>query len=421
MIAQPLDVLSALAFAAAAIVGAIVTFRRPAWGIALLLFVDPFAFYHSIGRTTVTLPKAVLAGIVVALLVKRIPLRALWAPQARPLTIGALALVAANALSAIPATYIDVVARETLKSLEYAIVFGCCVVATVADPDLRPFRFALLGVVALVSLEALAQEFIGAPSAASVGGHVVQRIAGPLEGPNQLAGYLGLAVPVLFALALLAKDRVALGVGALASVCLVLTLSRAGIASTVASVGLILVVSRGANVRLALAAVIGTCAVALGGLTAVGGLTRVFSVQEVSSPDGLATRSELWAAALALWKRSPLLGVGAGNYELDLPSTGLEGVRTHANSLYLQALAEGGVPLLAATLWTLYASIATFAKAGLRDPLLLGIMAASLGFALHEVFDLLIFFPKIGTFWWILLGVGVGRIINAREYDAQVA
>jgi O-antigen ligase len=421
VIAPPLDLVSAFGFAVAVIAAGFVTFRRPAWGVALLLFVEPFAFYHSLGRTTITLPKAVLAGILLALLVKRLPLRVLWAPQARPLTIGALALVAANALSAIPATYIDVVARETLKSLEYAIVFGCCVVASVADRDLRPFRFALLAVVTLVSLAALAQEFTGAPSAASVGGHIVQRIAGPLEGPNQLAGYLGLAVPVLAALALLARDRLALGVCALAFLSLVLTLSRAGIASTIVSIGLILVVSRGANARLALGAVAGACVTALGGLAAVGGLSRVFSVQEVSSPDGLATRSQLWGAAIALWKRSPLLGVGAGNYELEVPSTGLEGVRTHANSLYLQALAEGGMPLLAATLWTAYASIATFARAGLRDPLAIGIMAASLGFALHQILDLLVFFPKIGTFWWILLGVGVGRIIDAHQHDAQTA
>src|SRR5665213_543241 len=306
MIAHPLDAVSAAAFLVAAVAAGYVTFRRPAWGVALLLFVTPFAFYHSVGHTTITLPKTVLLGIVVALLLKRVPLQPLWAPRARPLIIGALALVAANALTAIPAIHLDAVLREILKSFEYALVFGCALVATAADSDLRPFRFALLGVVALVSLEALTQEFIGAPSVAVVGGHVVQRIAGPLEGPNQLAGYLGLALPVLLALALLARDRLALGVYMLAFLTIVLTLSRAGIASTLASTGLVLVMARRANMRLAVVAVLGACATGLAGLAAVGALNRILSAEEVSNPD-LATRSQLWGAALTLWKRSPLL------------------------------------------------------------------------------------------------------------------
>lgn len=421
MSAPPLDALWAIGFLAVAAAAAALTLRRPAWGVALLLAVDPFAFYHAVGRTTVTLPKVVLLGILVALLLRRAAWQSLWMPRARPLTIGAAALVAANALSAVPGVYVDAVARETLKALEYAIVFACCVVASRADPDLRPFRLALFGVVTLVSLIALGQEFAGAPSAAYIGGHAVQRIAGPLEGPNQLAGYLGLAVPVLFAFALLTKDRIALAIWALAFLTVVLTLSRAGIVATVAATALVVIVARGAGVRRALAAVAGVFAIAAGGLAAVGGFSRVFSVGEMGGPNGLATRAQLWEAAIALWKRSPFLGIGAGNYELELPSVGLEGVRTHANSLYLQALAEGGIPLLAATLWTVYASIATFARASMRDPLTVGILAASFGFALHQVFDFLLFFPKIGTFWWLLLGAGVGRIVDSRQDDAQAA
>src|SRR5579863_5270726 len=151
-------------FALAALIAAIFAHRRPAWAVALLVLTDPFEFPQYVWRTTITLPKVVLLGIVVGLLLRRVPLAPLWSKEARPLTIGALAICAATALSAIPATYIDVVARETLKAIEYAIIFGACVVAIAENPDDEPFRVGLLVSVTAVALIALAQLFGGAPS-----------------------------------------------------------------------------------------------------------------------------------------------------------------------------------------------------------------------------------------------------------------
>jgi O-antigen ligase len=130
---------------------------------------------------------------------------------------------------------------------------------------------------------------------------------------------------------------------------------------------------------------------------------------EAEAPGAVGRRSQLWGAAWALWKTHPWLGIGAGNFELELKVAGVTGVRTHANSLYLQALAEGGVPLFAATLLTVYASLRTFARGPLREPLVLGALAASIGLALHQIVDLLVFYPKVGEFWWIVLALGAAR------------
>ena len=54
------------------------------------------------------------------------------------------------------------------------------------------------------------------------------------------------------------------------------------------------------------------------------------------------------------------LGIGAGNFETSLATVAPAGIRTHANSWYLQSLVEGGVPLLAATLGEAWASIVPF-------------------------------------------------------------
>jgi hypothetical protein len=47
--------------------------------------------------------------------------------------------------------------------------------------------------------------------------------------------------------------------------------------------------------------------------------------------------------------------------------------------------------------------------------LIAGALAASTGFALHQFFDLLVFFPKVGELWWIVLALGAARVDTARQ------
>jgi O-antigen ligase len=89
-------------------------------------------------------------------------------------------------------------------------------------------------------------------------------------------------------------------------------------------------------------------------------------------------------------------------------------VRTHANSLYLQALSETGLVGLGAMLFLIWTVIATFARSFSRRPIVIGIFAGSVALALHQVFDDLWFFPKVAVFWAILLGIGVVEVLQAR-------
>ena len=409
----PLGAVSALVFLAVAVCAALLARRRPAYGIALLVVLDPFAWAHDLGPTQITLSKAALLGVLVALVLRRSPLAALRDPAARPLLGGALAIVVVTAFSAIPATYIDAVARETLKAIEYALAFGAAAVSIASETDEDAVRACVVVASALACASALVQYVTGAPSGTLIGGHVILRIAGLLEGPNQLAGYLDLAVPILLASAL-ARGRyatLAFAVLALAVVTDVLTLSRSGLFGMVAGVAFVLVFRAGGtaiSARFATGVAAFVAALALLA-SRLGFLQRFFSTGEVERDNGLGTRSELWHAAFSLWSSDPALGVGAGNFELLLPRAGLVGVRTHANSLYLQSLAEGGIALLAAVLWTIVAAIALCLRFAPRSVLLLGIGAATFGFAVHQIFDVLTFFPKIGAFWWLLLGTAAGR------------
>ncbi len=371
---------------------------------------EPFDWSHAIARTTLTLPKVALLGLIVGLVLRRSSPRALARVPTRLVAVGAAAIVAGDLLSAIPGTYIDALVRETLKAIEYLTIFVACTVALDNDAESndRELRFALVGVVGVVTLLAFAQLHGGAPSAFYVRGHAIPRIAGPLEGPNQLAGYLGLAIPLLVALAVAYRDRAAAIVAAAAGAALVLTFSRGGLLATFAAVVAMLAMGRrhiGRGVALGIAA----CAIAVGGALAYAGVAERFSTfGNASTPSGLATRPELWAAAIDLWRTSPWLGVGAGNYELLLPTVGLVGVRTHANSAYLGALAEGGLPLLAALLFSTVVTIVALARLR-RNAWALGAMGAALSLGIHQIVDSLTFYPKIGDTYWTLVAIALAR------------
>lgn len=416
----PLDVLSAAIFALVAAAVLFVTIRRPANGIAALIVTVPFAYAHYAGGTSITIPKAAFAGFVLALLWHRPSLRELRDPRIRPFLLALAAMIGPMVLSFAFAQHRDAVAREVAKWIEYAVVFVGVCVAFSNDPDDRPIWGALVVTTGLVSVLAIAQEFIGATSGLFFYGQAIPRISGPLEGPNQLAAWLGLALPVLLARMLVHRSAPLVTVTALAAIAETLTLSKSGVVAALVACGLVVLLSRPSRVvrwRFAAGALaLGSILIVLG--AAVGFEARFFSLKEVAQPDHLATHPVLWKAALDLWRTSPLVGVGAGNYELDLAQVGLPDVHTHANSLYLQALAETGLAGFLAALYLVYASIATFARVISRRPLIIGALAASVGLALHQVFDYLVFYPKVGDFWWIILAIGAVELINSRE-DAR--
>jgi O-antigen ligase len=134
---------------------------------------------------------------------------------------------------------------------------------------------------------------------------------------------------------------------------------------------------------------------------------------------GVGNRSELWHAAWRMWLAHPVLGVGAGNFELLLPAYGVFGVRTHANSWYLQSLAEGGIALFAATIALLVAVIAGLAGAHplrrLRaaSPWVVAGVGATLALTVHQTVDYLVFYPKVGGAWWLLLGIAAAALARA--------
>ena len=409
-------------YAALAAVVVMATLRRPVDAITALVVTAPFAYYHDVGATTITFGKVALIAAALGLGLRRPwlgwrvfePLRS-GAPRIMALAI--LAVFAATALSIAVAHDRGAAIRETLKAAEYALTFAIAALAWSLDPNPRRLRNALLLTVGVVAVLALTQEVAGAPSGIWYGGRAFPRIAGPLEGPNQLAAYLGIAFPFLAVFALESPTLPVLGVCTIATAALVLTLSRSGLVAAAVAVAIVLIVRRRLEVRTLAAfgaGLIAAAAVLLAWHVSDVG-ERFISFGEVERSGGVGTRSILWRAAYTLWREHPLFGIGAGNFELSLPTVAPSGIRTHANSWYLQSLVEGGLPLLAATLAEAWASIVPLTRA-LANDLCLATLAAGAGFALHGIFDLLIFFPKIAVTWFVVLGIAS---IEAQRHSTE--
>lgn len=404
------DPLSLLVLAACFAAVTLLTIRRPAYGACALTAAVPFALYQETGPTTVTLLKVTLAGAALGLFVRPGIFAALGERAARPFLLGGMAVVAATALSYAQAHYHAPVVRETFKAIEYLAVFAVTFCAYRADPDRVLLRGTIVVVAVCVCFFALTQELYGATSVLLMNGHPTPRIAGPLEGPNQLAGYFDITLPLLVVLG--ARDRGAIVFAVfLCAAADVLTFSRGGAIGALAALITLWFVARPALLArargLAAGGVAGGIVASVwGALAHTFGLSRFWDLSPSAYGGGVGTRPLLWRAALQLWREHPLLGIGAGNFEREVPQNGLTHIHTHANSLYLQALVEGGMPLLAATVYLLAVSIVSLARRAVRAPLAAAALAATIALAAHQSVDLLVFYPKVGAWWWMTLAFG---------------
>ena len=416
----PLDPAWLLVFTACFVVVALMTMRRAALGVATLAFIVPFAFYHKIGVTTITFPKVALLAVLVGLLPSwRLALEHLRA--ARVLVYAFGAILAAIALSAIGAQDRGAVMSEFFKWVEYALFFCVTYAGFSLDSQSAWVRRAFFLSIAIVCLTALVQEFTGAPSDITFGPGIAPRIAGVLEGPNQLAGYLEVALAVVVAWRIRTPSSASTIVSVLVGLTLLLTFSRGGFAGCAIVIAVVAFVARRDTVR-AVAPFL--YAAVAGAVADAGWIWAARTLPALRNPSstfagagGVGQRQELWRAAWFFFVRHPIFGIGASNYENRLSEAGVYGVRTHANSWYLQALAEGGIVLFAATIFFISAALVELRPAITRSAWALAAFAATLALAVHQVADYLVFYPKVAEPWIVLLGIGMAARTSSVSCD----
>lgn len=416
-IAPALDPLTVVLFIAALVATALLTIRRPAYAAMLLIAIPPFTYEHAVFGTTFSFPKMVLLGAIAGMLVHRSSLHVLRSLRTSMLAFASIVL--AIALTSFGALYHAEVAREAFKWIEYALFYATAAAAYGVDPDAKIVRRGFAIAVLVVCASAFADLYIGAASGLWIGNVSIPRIAGFLEGPNQLAGYLEVSIAFLAAWSIDAPRRSTAIVLAIAACALILTLSRAAAVGVLAIVVVTIALRGRQMIRPLLAALAGVVAGAAG---VIGLLLSVKSSSSAAQnvlfrasdttgagAGGVGSRRELWRAAWYFFRHHPLLGVGAGNYELRLSEAGLHGVRTHANSWYLQALAEGGIVLFAATLFFIVVMALQSLANARRSAWALAAFAATIALALHQVADYLVFYPKVAEPWIVLCALAAIR------------
>ena len=395
--------------------------RRASYGLVLLILAQPFDLSRDVLGTTISLPKVVLLGVL-----RRsghvLP-ASLRLARDRPAPLLFLAIgayLAATLLSFAGAQHPVATLRESFKVLEYAVLFGAAYLCYRLDPNEAAIATSIAVATIAVALSALAQEILGAPSGLYVGAAIVPRIAGVLEGPNQLAGYLEVAIATLGALAI-ARRRAIVDVALAIATCAdVLTFSRAGLFGLLLVGAVLVAVARRDALRALRPALAGFVA----GLFGVGGwvatrIARTFCASRSAVPEyagGVGNRSELYRAALRMFLRHPLTGVGAGNYELLAGRLRRRG-RAHARQQLVSAIAGGGRHrALCGDARASSPRRCRRSAARLRtsSPWVLAAFAAALAMSLHQIIDYLVFYPKVGGPLWLLFGIGAAAIAAQR-------
>jgi len=405
----PLDLIGLLVLGGVFFLAVLV---RPHYGLYLLVWAVPFGSLREIrlGHLTVGAMEATVGLTLMAWLVKMVAerrMRISYPPLLLPLLLflGALFLSLTQALS------LQYALKEILKWLEVVGIY----VFVVQVLDRR--KAALLA--ALMMLAGLAEALLGlyqflfrvGPAGFLLGRFM--RAYGTFQQPNPYGGYLGLVLPVAYALLISgcggALWGIALGGTVLMGAALVASWSRGawmGFASAFLAVNL----ARGRRWA-ALCALAAVVIILMGGFKLLPSavterfadlplylrITDIRSMEITEANYAVLERLAHWQAAWRMFEDHPWLGVGIGNYEPVYPAYALPqwpNPMGHAHNYYLNILAETGLVGLASylILWMavfrrIWRALCLAPHGTLERALALGILGVITHLCVHNLVD----------------------------------
>ncbi len=406
---------------------------RPRYGLCLLAFAVPFGSIRELplGPMNVGSAELLILFLLSFWLAQMVAARRIVVPRA-PLLLPLLVFLAAIFLSTLGALSFELSAKELVKWLEVLIIY-LFIAGAVDEHGGRLVVWALLAAGSAEALVGVYQFLRGVGPEGFILFGRFMRAYGHFAQPNPFAGYLGLTLPLAYALSLHALEvwaaklwrlqsaiRPALAqiVPHLASVAslvvmlaaMVMSWSRGGWIGLAAALVVITVVrSRNALfIAIAVGLLVAYVLVASGAqylptalvqrvsefLPYLGGVD-VSAVEVTDANWAIVERMAHWLAAVGMFSDHPWLGVGVGNYPVVYPQYALGRWRDplgHAHNYYLNIAAEAGIIGLSAYL-ALFA--ACFIQAwrvirctdGYWRAVALGALGVLVHLSVHNLFD----------------------------------
>ena len=322
-------------------------------------------------------------------------------------------LVAATLASCLGTVYLRGSLAEAQRVLDYALCYWLVAALAAARERRTVLAVGLLLGGALAGAQGVQQWLVTVAGE----GQKSWRVFGPFFNPNAFANYLLVLAPLGLVTTVVRRgaERLAAGFGVLLILAaLFLTGSKGGLGSFAVGAAVLVLAAidpvprRGRRLRWVLIGVgAGLFALALLAPPIRVRLATAFGSQSHSTMFRVYTWQGTWRMALA----RPVLGFGAGSFELAYPRFAVAGPTDLAHETYLQVAAETGFVGLAAFLVV----VATQAVALMRllrvgEPSArLGAaaaLAALVGFCLHNLVDYGWHVSGVGLALWALLGVG---------------
>lgn len=244
----------------------------------------------------------------------------------------------------------------------------------------------------------------------------VWRVRGPYGSPNNLALYLGHALPILLAVALFGvgrRRRLAAGLlSALIFVGLVLTFSKGALLLALPVMVLVLGFVAGGRWRWSALALLAVGALALLPLFATERFAGLFDLQGGTS----FLRVQLWRGAWNMVREQPWLGVGLDNFlyayrtRFALPTAWQELNLSHPHNVVLDFWTRLGFLGLVVGVWLLAAAFhqgwAALKRAtGDRWALLLGLLASLAATLAHGLIDNSLFLVDLMVLFMLSIGL----------------
>jgi putative inorganic carbon (HCO3(-)) transporter len=428
----------ALPGALIAVVVVTATVSRPEIGVATALAMFPLANFGLLELGVISwpswLPIALWVAFVFALAVAHH-----WRDQRNFPRLGVLLIVylAVTIVSfGIAASQTD--ALPILRSVTVGLLLFFATALSVRD------RNSALWVVAGIAVSgflegavATYQHFTGTNEYGFVttSGAIVSRAVAGLHTPNELGGFLVILVPFILAGFLIARrSRRLYGIALLCGVALLFSLlgiyasfSRGAIVALI-SVPLFFISKR--HLLLLLPFFVALV------LVATPGVIRERFDSLSSSGEEVATRTDIWRAAIDIWEQHPLFGAGAGSFPTEYAEARIPGKQylpnrriqppPHAHNVFLQELAESGLVGLLALLAILILALRTawlVRKSPTRWLSLMGTasLASITAFLIHNQVDLTLI-EGTGMYFWGLLGLlSALFVIRQRELAGDAA